>query len=97
MPVDARGLVVVVAILGRKMMSDNVVKKKGKAVYWVIGVLVFIAYLFVLVPPMFNLVNRVEPFVLGFPFSAFMIFILGLFIAAMLVLLYWIQNRRGEL
>jgi hypothetical protein len=79
------------------MMSDKVVKKKGKAVYWVIGVLVAIAYLFVLVPPLFSLVNRVEPFVLGFPFSAFMIFVLGLFIAVMLVLLYGIQNRRGEL
>ncbi len=78
-------------------MSDKVVKKKGKAVYWVIGVLVAIAYLFVLVPPLFSLVNRVEPFVLGFPFSAFMIFALGLFIAVMLVLLYGIQNRRGEL
>lgn len=78
-------------------MSDNLVEKKGKSVYWVIGVLVAIAYLFVLVPPLFALVNRVEPFVLGFPFSAFMIFILGLFIAVMLVLLYAIQNRRGEL
>jgi len=78
-------------------MSDKAVKKKGNAVYWVIGVLVVIAYLFVLVPPLFKLVNRVEPFVLGFPFSAFMIFVLGLFIAAMLVLLYEIQNRRGEL
>jgi hypothetical protein len=79
------------------MMSDKDVKKKGKAVYWVIGVLVGIAYLFILVPPLFSLVNRVEPLVFGFPFSAFMIFVLGLFIAVMLVLLYGIQNRRGEL
>jgi len=71
-------------------------KRKG-TLSTVIGVLVVIAYLFVLVPPLFKLVNRVEPFVLGFPFSAFMIFVLGLFIAAMLVLLYEIQNRRGEL
>jgi hypothetical protein len=79
------------------MMSARAVTKKGKGVYWVIGVLVAIAYLFVLVPPLFRLVNRVDPFVLGFPFSAFMIFVLGLFIAVMLVLLYRIQNKRGEL
>jgi hypothetical protein len=85
------------AILRRKIVSDRAVKKKGKGVYWVIGVLVAIAYLFVLIPPLFRLVNRVDPYVLGFPFSVFMIFVLGLFIAVMLVLLYRIQNKRGEL
>ena len=71
--------------------------KKSKTVYWIIGIAVAVAFLIILVPPLFNLINQVEPVIFGFPFSAVMIFLLGLFIAVMLVLLYHIQNKRGEL
>ena len=72
-------------------------REKSKTPYWLIGISVTIAFLFILVPPLFSLINRVEPFILGLPFSIFMILVFGLFIAGMLVLLYHIQNIREEL
>ena len=71
--------------------------KKSKTVYRIIVIAVAVAFLIILVPPLFNLINQVETVIFGFPFSAVLIFLLGLFIAVMLVLLYHIQNKRGEL
>ena len=70
---------------------------KSKTIYWVIGIVVVVVFLFLLVPPLFGLINRVEPWVMGLPFFAFMELVSGFIIAAMLVLLYSVQNRRGEL
>lgn len=70
---------------------------KPKTVYWIIGIVVVVVFAFLLVPPLFNLINRVDPWVIGLPFFAFMELVGGLIIAAMLVLLYAVQNRRGEL
>ena len=70
---------------------------KPKTVYWIIGIVVVVVFAFLLVPPLFNLINRVDPWVIGLPFFAFMELVCGLIIAAMLVLLYAVQNRRGEL
>ena len=70
---------------------------KSKAVYWIIGIVVIVVFAFLLVPPLFSLINRVEPWVVGLPFFAFMELVCGLIISAMLVLLYGVQKRRGEL
>jgi hypothetical protein len=70
---------------------------KPKTIYWIIGIVVVVVFSFLLVPPLFALINRVEPWVVGLPFFAFMELVSGLIIAAMLVLLYSVQKRRGEL
>jgi len=78
-------------------MKDFIVSERGKIFYWIIGILLAFSFCMILFPPLFSLINKVEPFILGIPFLVFMEFIFGMFIALLLVLLYWVQKIRGEL
>jgi len=49
------------------------------------------------VPPMFEVINRVEPWVLGMPFVIFMIALLSFLVCLGLVLLFEIERMRGDL
>lgn len=47
-------------------------------------------------PPAFQFVNRVEPFVLGFPFLLFWILFVSVMMSVGLIALYWVEDQRGE-
>lgn len=78
-------------------MVEFIKSDRGAILYWIIGVFVVVLFAFILVPPLFSVINKVEPFILGFPFSVVMFFIIAMALATLLVLLYHIQNIRGEL
>jgi uncharacterized membrane protein YhhN len=78
-------------------MKEFIKSERGVILYWIIGIIVIVLFAFVLIPPLFSLINKVEPFVLGFPFSVFIFFVISMVLAALLVFLYYIQNVRGEL
>lgn len=78
-------------------MKEFIKSERGVILYWIIGIIVIVLFAFVLIPPLFSLINKVEPFVLGFPFSVFIFFVIPMVLAALLVFLYYIQNVRGEL
>ncbi|MHB1345686.1 MAG: DUF3311 domain-containing protein [Thermoleophilia bacterium] len=63
---------------------------------------VFLAYFvfmfaWLVVPPMFEVINRVEPWVLGMPFVVFMIAAISFLVCLGLVLLFEIERVRGDL
>ena len=79
-------------------MKDFVKSEKGKIMYWIIGIISTVIFAIILVPSWFDAcVNKVDPFICGVPFFAFMEFILLLILACMLALLHWVQDVRGEL
>jgi uncharacterized membrane protein YhhN len=84
-------------MLGGKRMKEFIKSERGVVLYWIIGVIVIILFSIVLIPPLFNLINKVDPFILGFPFSVFSFFVISMVLAALLAALYYIQNIRGEL
>jgi len=62
-----------------------------RKVLWVLGV-IYLLYL----PPVTNLVNRVEPFVLGIPFFVFWQAFSILVASALLAYAYSVVSREGE-
>lgn len=78
-------------------MKDFVKSDSGKSLYWIIGIIVFIIFAFILLPPLYATWNRIDPFIFGFPFSVAMSFIMMMVLSICLVLLYQIQRVRGEL
>lgn len=79
-------------------MREFVKSDKGKIMYWIIGIISAIVFAIILVPPLFNaLVNKVNPFILGVPYYAFMEVLLLFILSCMLALLHWVQEVRGEL
>ncbi len=79
-------------------VKEFVQSDKGKICYWFIwGTIIIISIIF-LVPPIFDaVVNKVDPFVLGMPWIAFMQILLWVILSAALFALFWVQNWRDEL
>ncbi len=78
-------------------MKDFIRSENGKIVYWLIGIIACIIFAVILVPPLFSTINKLDPVIMGIPFLEFMEFLLGIVLAILLVLLYWVQKVRGEL
>ncbi len=78
-------------------MKDFIRSENGKIVYWIIGIISAVIFAFILIPSLFSTINKLEPMIMGVPFLFFMEFLLGMILAAMLALLYWVQKVRGEL
>lgn len=78
-------------------MKEFIRSEKGKSLYWIVGIIAAILFAIVLLPPLFSLINRVEPFILGFPFSVFMFFVIAMVQGGLLTFLYYIQKVRGEI
>lgn len=62
----------------------------------------FLAYFvfmfaWLVVPPLFEVINRAEPWVIGMPFVVFMIAAISFLVCLGLVLLFEIERMRGEL
>ncbi|KQL43993.1 DUF3311 domain-containing protein [Brevibacillus choshinensis] len=49
------------------------------------------------VPPIFRLFNRIEPWVLGMPFVQFWMLFVILVISILLIVWYKVEEKRGEL
>ena len=63
---------------------------------------VFLAYFIFLfawlvVPPMFDVINKADPWVLGMPFVLFMITLISILVCLGLVVLFEIERIRGDL
>ena len=78
-------------------MKDFIRSKNGKMVYWLIGIISSIIFAFILIPSLFSTINKMDPVIMGIPYFFFMEFFLGMILAILLVLLYWVQKVRGEL
>lgn len=78
-------------------MRDFIKSERGTILYWIIGVIVIILFAIILIPSLFSFINKVDPFILGFPFSVFSFFVIAMVLAALLAVLYQIQKIRGEL
>jgi len=78
-------------------MKAFIQSERGRIMYWLIGIITVLIFAFILIPPLFQIINRVEPIVLSLPFFIFIEMVLGLTLSCMLVLLYWVQQVRGEL
>ncbi|MCG8484683.1 MAG: hypothetical protein MJA31_15325 [Clostridia bacterium] len=78
-------------------MKEFVKSDNGKILYWIIGIIATIVFAFILIPSLFSTINKIEPLIVGVPYLIFMEFLLGMILAALLVLLYWVQKVRGEL
>lgn len=78
-------------------MKEFVKSEKGKCLYWIIGIVVGLIYAFILVPPLFGIVNKIDPTVFGWPLIAFMELLFAIVLSVALVLVYWVQKVRGEL
>lgn len=60
-------------------------------------VIISILFSTLLFPPIFNKINKVEPFILGFPFFQFCILLIVVLVSVSLIIWYLIENKRGEL
>lgn len=49
------------------------------------------------VPPIFRLFNRIEPWVMGMPFVQFWVLFVILAISIVLIVWYKVEEKRGEL
>lgn len=79
-------------------MQAFIKSERGKLLYWIIGIVATVVFSIFLVPPLFDLViDRVDPFILGMPYTVFMHLVLWVILAANLSALYWVQKIRGEL
>lgn len=63
---------------------------------------VFLAYFlfmfaWLVVPPMFDAINRADPWILGMPFVVFMIALLSFLVCLGLVVLFEVERMRGDL
>lgn len=48
-------------------------------------------------PPFFKIFNRISPWILGIPFSAFWIFLVCILMSLTLIVWFIIENKRGDL
>lgn len=79
-------------------MKAFIQSERGKSLYWLIGAIAVIDFSIFLVPPLFDLVlDRIDPFIMGMPYTVFMHLVLWIILAANLSALYWVQKVRGEL
>ena len=78
-------------------MKEFIRSERGKSLYWIIGILAAVLFAIILLPPLFSLVNKPDPLVLGFPFSVFWFFVIAMVQGGLVTFLYYIQKVRGEL
>lgn len=69
---------------------------RGKVTF---SFLILISLLFstLLFPPIFNKINKVEPWILGLPFVQFWIILVVVLVSVCLIVWYVTEDRRGEL
>lgn len=71
-------------------MSRNKVTLLFFIIAWLfLGTLVF--------PPIFKLINRIEPWIFGLPFVQFWLVFVIIAIAILLIIWYKVEEKRGEL
>lgn len=49
------------------------------------------------IPPVFQVFNRVSPWIFGIPFSVFWIFLICILMSLTLIIWYIVENKRGDL
>lgn len=61
--------------------------------------LILISLLFstLLFPPIFNKINKIEPWILGLPFVQFWVILVVVLVSVSLIVWYVIEDKRGEL
>jgi len=78
-------------------MREFIKSERGKVLYIIITILAIVVFSIILIPPLFQLINKLDPVIIGLSLFAFMELLLGLILAVLLVSLFWIQSIRGEL
>lgn len=79
-------------------MKEFIKSDRGKILYWILGAVAVCDFSIFLIPPLFNLiVNKIDPFVLGMPWTVFMQIVLWIIFAANLNCIYFVQKIRGDL
>lgn len=56
----------------------------------------FVILFLTLLPPIFGVVNRVQPYIFGLSFMLFWLLFVSVMMAVGLSVLYWVELKRGE-
>lgn len=76
-------------------MSNNLARKTKTRIGFGIYFLVVLFPIYCL--PLFNKLNKAEPFIGPFPFIIFVFFLIGILVSLGLVVLFEIEDKRGDL